>query len=150
MSLEKPDLAKMKVAELREMAEKIGIASPSKKTKAQLVKAIAGKQKGEPAKVSSRKPEVSAIPIEKTHGIFVNYRTGMFRQSNHDVLVRIRQATDANTASRYIGRKAVWQSQTGKKLVGKIVSTHGKGGILLTRFRKGLPGQAIGATVEII
>jgi len=144
----KPELEKMKVAELRELAEQLGVEAPSKMLKAQLIRAILQKQKAaaaEPAKEKKLK-----LAIEKVQGTFVNYRQGMFNQNTHSILLRIPGVSDANTASKYIGRKVVWHSQTGKKLVGKIVSTHGRGGTLLSRFGKGLPGQALGSTVEII
>lgn len=150
MSTGNSELAKMKVAELRELAEQLGIEAPSKKTKAQLVRAITKKQKAptpvEPPKVKAK----PAAPIEKVYGIFVNYRQGMFRQNIHSLLVRIPGIADAGSASKYIGRKVVWHSRTGKRIVGKVVSIHGQGGILLSRFRKSLPGQAIGTTVEIV
>jgi len=150
LSIGNSELAKMKVAELRELAEQLGIEAPSKKTKAQLVKAIAKKQITPPP-VESPKVKVKPVaPIEKVYGIFINYRQGMFRQNIHSLLVRIPGIADAGSASKYIGRKVVWHSQTGKRIAGKVISTHGRGGILLSRFRNSLPGQAIGTRVEII
>jgi ribosomal protein L35AE/L33A len=144
------ELAKMKVAELRELAKQLGIEAPSKKTKAQLVRAITKKQKAPPPVEPPKVKAKPAAPIEKVYGIFVNYRQGMFRQNVHSLLVRIPGIADAGSASKYIGRKVVWHSRTGKRIVGKVVSIHGRGGILLSRFRNSLPGQAIGTTVEIV
>jgi large subunit ribosomal protein L35Ae len=36
------------------------------------------------------------------------------------------------------------------RIVGKIVDLHGKKGLVRARFRRGLPGQALGTTVELI
>ena len=48
-----------------------------------------------------------------------------------------------------VGKKVVWKN--GKnKLVGKIVGLHGKNGMLKAKFKKGVPGQAIGQTVELV
>lgn len=147
----KPELSKMKVSELRELAEQLGVEAPSKMLKAQLIKAILEKQKKPAAKPKPpREKAKPTIPVEKVHGIFVNYRQGMFRQSTQNALIRIDGVTSASSASKYIGRNVVWRSQTGKKLVGKVVSTHGKGGVVRSRFKKGLPGQAIGASVEMV
>jgi len=146
----KPELSKMKVSELRELAEQMGVEAPSKMLKAQLIKAILEKEKKPTAKPPKERPKKPAAPVERVHGIFVNYRQGMFRQSNHDVLIRVDGATSASSASKYIGRTVVWRSQTGKRLVGRVVSTHGDGGVLLSRFKRGLPGQAIGTSVEIV
>ncbi len=52
-------------------------------------------------------------------------------------------------ASQLIGRKVAWKS--GKnKIIGKIVDTHGNKGLVRAKFRKGLPGQALGTTVELV
>ena len=52
-------------------------------------------------------------------------------------------------AARLIGRKVAWP--VGKYEVrGKIVALHGKNGLVRARFRKGVPGQALGSLVEII
>jgi large subunit ribosomal protein L35Ae len=155
LSAEKPELTKMKVSELKTMAEHLGIETPSKKLKAQLIKEIMAKQKAKApplpeAKAKAPEKAKGKAPVEKVTAIFVNYRQGMFRQSTSNVLVRIPEMSTASSASKYIGRKVIWQSQTGKKLIGKIISTHGQGGVLLARFRKGLPGQALGSRLEVL
>ena len=40
------------------------------------------------------------------------------------------------------------QGQT--KLIGKIGGSHGKKGVVKVKFQKGVPGQALGTTVELI
>lgn len=142
------ELSRMKVSELRKLAEQLGVETPSKKLKAQLVKAILEKQTGQARKPRRRaKP---AAPPEQLLGTVINYRQGMHRQNTHDLLIKIQGVDSADSASKYIGRRVVWKSQTMKKIAGKLVSSHGKGGTLIGRFRKGLPGQALGTVVEII
>jgi len=47
-----------------------------------------------------------------------------------------------------MGRKVVWP--VGKhEARGKIVALRGKNGLVRARFRKGVPGQALGTLVEI-
>ena len=48
-----------------------------------------------------------------------------------------------------IGRKVVW-TQGKKKLIGEIINLHGRNGVVEAKFRKGLPGWAIGTTVELV
>ena len=155
MSTEKSELAKMKVTELRKLAEQLDVEAPSKKIKTELIKSIMAKQKKRAAKPKP-KPEAKPKPkpkpkkkvpppVEKIFGIFVNIRQGMFRQYPHNILIRIPGIDSSNSAAKYIGKKVVWRSKSGKKLVGKIVKTHGRNGVLLSRFKKGLPGQAIGS-----
>jgi large subunit ribosomal protein L35Ae len=42
-----------------------------------------------------------------------------------------------------------WTSQSGHKLRGKIVSTHGRNGVVKARFQHGLPSQVIGAEIML-
>ena len=37
-----------------------------------------------------------------------------------------------------------------KDISGKIVGFHGKNGVVRVKFKKGLPGQAIGTTVQLV
>jgi ribosomal protein L35AE/L33A len=54
-----------------------------------------------------------------------------------------------NTASAsLIGSKVAWESAGGKRISGVIVRTHGRDA-LLVRFRKGLPGEAVGDHLEL-
>jgi large subunit ribosomal protein L35Ae len=36
------------------------------------------------------------------------------------------------------------------KFIGKIVGLHGKKGVVKAKFRKGVPGHALGTTVELV
>jgi large subunit ribosomal protein L35Ae len=152
LSKEKSELAKMKVAELRKLAEELGVETPSKKVKTELIKSIMVKQRAKVEKPKTKpKPKVKPTPsVEKIFGIFVNFRQGMFRQYPHHILIRIPGIDSSSSAAKYIGKKVIWHSESGKKLVGKILRTHGRNGVLISRFRKSLPGQAIGSSVEII
>ena len=102
--------------------------------------------KPKPEKVKTEpKPETTKIL-----GTVANYRLGMRSQHDKEFLIRIPNVESYGEASKYIGRRAVWQSEGGKKIVGKVLGVHGRNGILRAKFRKGLPGQAIGTNVEII
>jgi len=48
-----------------------------------------------------------------------------------------------------MGRKVVWKEGE-IKFIEKIVGLHGKKGLVRAKFRKGVPGQALGTTVELV
>ncbi|MCW4018106.1 MAG: 50S ribosomal protein L35ae [Candidatus Bathyarchaeota archaeon] len=52
------------------------------------------------------------------------------------------------SVGQLIGRKVTW-TQGNCVLTGKIVGLHGKNGLVRVRFTHGVPGQAIGTTVEL-
>ena len=47
-----------------------------------------------------------------------------------------------------MGQKVVWKGAN-KTHVGKIAGFHGKKGVVRAKFKKGVPGQAIGTVVEL-
>jgi large subunit ribosomal protein L35Ae len=64
-------------------------------------------------------------------------------------LIQITDANSVSKAGQLIGRKVVLKY--GKnEFIGKIASLHGKKGVVTAKFRKGVPGQAIGTTVELV
>lgn len=86
---------------------------------------------------------------EAVQGIITNYRVGPKTQKSKECIIRFSHVESVAEASRLIGRKIAWKSER-KKTVGKIVALHGKKGLVRARFRKGLPGQALGTTVELV
>ncbi len=78
-----------------------------------------------------------------------NYRIGIRTQMSREILIKFAAADSASQAGAFVGKKVVWKS--GQCMhVGRIVGLHGKTGMLKARFAKGVPGQAIGQTVELI
>jgi large subunit ribosomal protein L35Ae len=63
--------------------------------------------------------------------------------------ILIQFADSAALEGALIGKKVVWKNET-TTLTGQIVGFHGKKGMLRARFKKGVPGQAIGTTVELV
>ncbi len=47
-----------------------------------------------------------------------------------------------------IGKKIFWKTRTGKTITGKVLKSHGKTH-LMTKFDKGLPGDAVGDAVVL-
>lgn len=85
---------------------------------------------------------------QEVQGIIVNYRVGPKTQKPRECIVQFTHVKSVSEAGRLIGRKVTWKN--GKnRFVGKIVALHGKRGLVRVRFRKGLPGQALGTKVEL-
>jgi len=68
---------------------------------------------------------------------------------SRECLVQFTDIISAAKAGQLIGQKVVWKGEN-KKLGGKIVGFHGKNGAVRVRFKKGVPGQALGTTVELV
>jgi len=68
---------------------------------------------------------------------------------SRECLVQFTDIISAAKAGQLIGQKVVWKGEN-KKLGGKIVGFHGKNGAVRVKFKKGVPGQALGTTVELI
>ncbi len=83
------------------------------------------------------------------YGTITNYKVGMEKQNTHECLIRFENVNSVPLASRLIKRKVVW-TQGKLKFVGKIAGLHGKNGIVVVKFRKGVPGQALGTNVELV
>lgn len=83
------------------------------------------------------------------YGVIVNYRVGPKTQRPRECLVKFPNVDDARKASALIGRKVAWPAEE-KRIIGKIVATHGTKGLVRVRFRRGVPGQALGTHVKII
>ena len=67
---------------------------------------------------------------------------------SRECLIQFANVVSAARAGQLIGRKVVWKGEN-KKLIGKIVGFHGKNGAVRVKFKKGVPGQALGTTVEL-
>jgi len=82
-------------------------------------------------------------------GVVTSYRRGKRTQRNNQMLIEIDTVDNRSKAAEFIGRKIVWENESGTKIIGKIIGTHGKKGVVKAAFKKGLPGQAIGTPVII-
>ena len=83
------------------------------------------------------------------YGTIVNYRIGIGTQNPKECLIQFAHENSASLAGQLINRKVVW-NQGERKFIGKIAGTHGKKGVVKVKFKKGLPGQALGTTVELV
>ena len=96
----------------------------------------------------SPKCEVNTVS-KKTEGIIVSYARGPKTQKPKECILHFPSVESGSEAAPLIGQKVAWP--IGKhKARGKIVAFHGKNGLVRARFRKGVPGQALGSLVEIV
>ncbi len=70
-------------------------------------------------------------------------------QYPHECLIQFNHEDLVSRAGELIGQKVVWKSKN-NEFIGKISGFHGKNDILKVKFKKGVPGQAIGKLVNLI
>ncbi len=86
---------------------------------------------------------------EELTGIVISYIRGPKTQKPKECLIRFPAVKSVSEAAQLIGRKIAWPAGE-RKCIGKVVSLHGKKGSVKVRFRKGLPGYALGSRVTIV
>ncbi len=82
-------------------------------------------------------------------GRIVNYRGGVNTQRANQIIISPEKSSSREDAAKMLGRKVEWKTPGGKVMVGKISRVHGRKGEVVARFKKGLPGQALGTEIEI-
>ena len=82
-------------------------------------------------------------------GRIVNYRRSRHSQYEKQMVVSAEGVATKEAAAKLAGKKVVWKSPAGKRICGKISTPHGNKGAFKVIVESGLPGQAVGTTVEI-
>lgn len=90
-----------------------------------------------------------AMEVLPSKGILIGPRNGMKKQYKRQYLVKFEGIDTREKAKRLIGG-VVLVKLGDKKIRGKIIVAHGNNGVVRVRLRKGLPGWASGAEVELI
>ncbi len=83
------------------------------------------------------------------NGVIVNYRRSRHNQKMDQAIVEVEGVKSKDAAEQLLGKKVVLHWKNGD-LVGKVVSPHGNNGAVRVRFNRGIPGQALGKSVEIL
>lgn len=78
-----------------------------------------------------------------------SFRRGKNTKYDRQVIAELDGVEKSEEVTKLVGKKAVYRTKGGKEIKGKVSSPHGNSGALRIRFRKGLPGQIIGSTIEI-
>jgi large subunit ribosomal protein L35Ae len=89
------------------------------------------------------------ILSQKVFGRITNFRTGPKSQTPKECLIQFTGIDTAGLAGKLVGQKVTWKNETNSK-IGKIASTHGRNGMVIVKFKHGVPGQAIGTIVELM
>lgn len=81
----------------------------------------------------------------------IQFRRGRKNYTPRHFLIEIEGSDSRDSASKFVGKKVSWTSlgKEPKIISGKISSAHGNNGVVRAIFEKGLPGQAIGTSVEV-
>ncbi len=85
---------------------------------------------------------------DEYEGVLMNYRLGYKSQQARECIIRV-PGESLSVTRKLIGWEVEWPVDN-PKVVGRIVRHHGRTGALRVRFRKGLPGQAIGDRIKIL
>ena len=83
-------------------------------------------------------------------GVVISHRRGRHSIHEYQAIVEVEGVTSREAASTLVGKKVVWVSPGGKRLVGTVLAPHGNKGRVRVRFSRGVPGQMIGSSVEIL
>jgi len=82
-------------------------------------------------------------------GIISNYRRSGHRQTPNHIIIVIDSVDKREKAEKLVGKSVSWKTPTGKEITGKVAGAHGNKGAIRAIFERGLPGQAIGTSVDI-
>ncbi len=87
--------------------------------------------------------------MEKIKGIICNYKGGKSTRIFNELIIKIENFENLDNLA---GKTVIyeWNTKKGKKEIrGKILRKYGKDKVI-ARFRRGLPGDALGKEVTII
>ena len=79
-----------------------------------------------------------------------NYKGGPHTQYADRMILMPEGVTNKEQAEKLLNKAAVWTTPSGNKINGKVTKVHGKNGSVLVKFERGLPGQSLGTTAEIL
>ncbi|MEM4788213.1 MAG: 50S ribosomal protein L35ae [Ignisphaera sp.] len=87
--------------------------------------------------------------ITKVKGVILGYRRGSAMQYNNQVLIKI--FIEPKGVESFVGAKVIAVDVYGNTYKGRIVKVHGhRNSIVVAKFKPNIPGQLIGAFVDII
>lgn len=101
-----------------------------------------------PAEIKPKKPR--RLPLEQpVKGVLMNYQRGTVRQRPQYGLIQLDGVTSIAQAAPYIGRSVILHFSEEKSNQGRIISVHGRKGVLRARFRRSLAAEAIAKEVLV-
>ena len=134
--------AKTKKATTKKAAAKTKKATkPAKKSKKK-------RKTQPPVEVKPKKPR--RVPLEEpVKGVLMNYQRGTVQQRSQYGLIQLEGVTSISQAASYIGRSVILHFNDQKSNRGRIVSAHGRNGVLRVRFRQNLAAEALAKEVFV-
>ena len=81
-------------------------------------------------------------------GKVIQFRRGLKRIHERHYILDV-DVKSIEEAEKFVGKEVIWTSPAGKKIIGKISSSHGNKGLVRAIFEKGLPGQARNTEVDV-
>ena len=78
-----------------------------------------------------------------------NFRGGKHTKYDNHMIIYLPTASTREEAKKFIKKKVVWKTETGKLITGEIVQVHGNKGAVRAIFERGMPGQSVGTPVEV-
>jgi len=83
-------------------------------------------------------------------GTILSYRRGRHTQNVNQVLVELEGVDSKEKAEKFLGKKLMWKTPSGRDIKGEIIALHGNKGIVRAKFERNLPGQSFGTKVELL
>lgn len=114
---------------------------PVKKSKAKVKAAT---------KVLAKPTKPRRVPLEKpVKGVLTNYQRGTVQQYSYYGLIQLEGVSTISDAARYIGRSVILHYNERRANHGRIISVHGRNGMLRVRFKRGLAAEALAREVIV-
>lgn len=83
------------------------------------------------------------------NALIVQFRRSRHRIKEKHYLIDL-GLTNREEAKKYAGKKVQWKTPSGQLIHGTISDAHGNKGLVRAIFEKGLPGQAIATSLEVL
>ena len=82
----------------------------------------------------------------------VNYKRGRKTQTTNQMIIVVKDVSSKEDALKLVGKKVEYKcdGKQNKTINGVIKNFHGNNGAMRVLFEKGMPGQAIGQTLEVL
>ncbi len=82
--------------------------------------------------------------------IFLSFARGVATMNPRKWVMEVPGVHSAAEASRLAGQKVVWTTSSGKRIVGKVGSSHGDNGHVMVNFTKGPPHTVRGHKADLM
>ncbi len=91
------------------------------------------------------------LPLEKpVKGVLTNYQRGTVQQQSFYGLIQLEGVSTISDAAGYVGRSVILHYNERTANHGRIISLHGRNGVLRVRFKRGLAAEAIAKDVIVV